>query len=147
MGNDKNNNKIQLITPAIRIFILEDTQAMLDQIYADLQALGVTKNLLSHATSIKEALTKIPAFKPQFIISDINLPDGKGMALVKAIRKEKKFDDVPIMMLTTESEVKFILEAISLGAQEFCTKPWELKVLAEKMNYAWEKIHKKNIAA
>jgi DNA-binding response OmpR family regulator len=147
MNADKNNNKIQLIKTDIRIFILEDTQTMLEQIYADLQSVGVKKELISHALTVKDALTKIPAFKPQFIISDMNLPDGKGLAVVKAIRKEKSFDSVPIMMLTTESEVKFILEAISLGAQEYCTKPWELKVLVEKMNYAWEKIHKKNIAA
>jgi DNA-binding response OmpR family regulator len=120
---------------------------MLDLIYKDLQSIGVPKEMLNYSMNIKDALVKIPLFKPQFIISDMNLPDGKGLALVKAVRKDKSFDDVPIIMLTTESEVRFILDSLSSGAQEYCTKPWDLKVLIEKMNYAWEKIHKKSIAA
>jgi len=147
MSTVKNIQNLKLVNTDMRIFVLEDTQTMLDQIYVDLQKLGVKKESIAHAMTIKDALTKIPAFKPQFIISDLNLPDGKGLSLVKAIRKEKSFDKVPIMMLTTESEVKYILEAISLGAQEYCTKPWELKILVDKMNYAWEKLHKNNLAA
>jgi len=64
-----------------------------------------------------------PADLPQLILLDINLPDTSGIELLKNIKKEDKFKDIPVVILTGSNEDKDIQKSYDLGAKSYLVKP------------------------
>ncbi len=64
---------------------------------------------------------------------DWNMPVMNGLDFVRALRARKEYDDVKLMMVTTENDVAHIEAALSAGANEFVMKPFTYEVLEEKM--------------
>jgi len=64
-----------------------------------------------------------PADLPQLILLDINLPDTSGIELLKSIKKEDKFKDIPVVILTGSNEDKDIQKSYDLGAKSYLVKP------------------------
>ncbi len=64
------------------------------------------------------------------ILLDLMLPDCSGEAICTAIRKRSR---VPIIMLTAKSEEASQLNGLDLGADDYITKPFSLKVLAARV--------------
>jgi len=64
-----------------------------------------------------------PADLPQLILLDINLPDMSGIELLKNIKKEDKFKDIPVVILTGSNEDKDIQKSYDLGAKSYLVKP------------------------
>lgn len=126
------------IPKTIRIFILEDTGVFQRKIREDLKALGFTGNVTLVAT-VKDALVGVIKDRPDLILSDWNLPDGKGIEFLKMIRADEAFKKTPFVMITTIDEIENILEAVENGVDGYIVKPWELKELGEKIAFAYQK--------
>jgi len=124
-----------------KIFILEDSPVMAENLMNDLVEFGYIRENFILAVTLQEALDKSEASGCGFIISDLNLPDGLGTTFLKFARGNATLKNVPYMMLTTNDEVNFMIEAIKLGANEYCVKPWAKETLFEKMQYAWKDLH------
>lgn len=77
----------------------------------------------------------------EFIISDWNMPNMLGIDLLKKVRSEKEFKDLPFMLITVESEPTQILEAGEAGVTEYIIKPFTNDVLKEKLGDAYKKIN------
>jgi len=72
------------------------------------------------------------------VLLDINMPIIDGMEILKSIRANKKFDLLPVLMVTANTEREH--EALELGASDFISKPYDVEVLrARTLNYA--KLH------
>lgn len=71
----------------------------------------------------KEAIT--------FVILDLMLPDISGEEICEAIRKKSR---VPIIMLTAKTQEEDVLTGLSVGADDYVTKPFSLKELYARMN-------------
>ena len=63
------------------------------------------------------------AKKPDMIVMDIEMPRMDGYELLSRLRSQRKFDDVPIVMLTSRAGDKHRLKASSLGVDGYLTKP------------------------
>lgn len=74
---------------------------------------------------------KAKELNPSLIIMDIMMPVMSGFDSVKAIRKEPKLANVPIIFLTARGLESDKLEAEKLGAVEFVTKPFSPKQLVQ----------------
>jgi two-component system chemotaxis response regulator CheY len=75
------------------------------------------------ATSGHDALHKLLTVKPDLLITDINMPDMDGISLISEIKKNKALNDVPILILTTESQESLRKTAISAGVRGWIVKP------------------------
>lgn len=82
--------------------------------------------------------------KAVLILSDINMPGMSGLQLLKLIKE--KFENPPpvVMMITAYGDDENYKQAISLGADDFLTKPIDFTLLKEKLN---TKIHGKDISS
>jgi len=84
-----------------------------------------------------------------YIFLDINMPGKNGKECLKQIRNDRKFDKVPVVMLTTSSNQKDIEETYSKGASLYITKPCyhsELISILKKvfsLNWKDQATHKK----
>lgn len=67
------------------------------------------------------------------VVLDVNMPEMDGGETLAAMKKDPRFQSIPVMMLTTESERGRILEFIQGGAANYLVKPFTPDDLAAKM--------------
>lgn len=67
---------------------------------------------------------------PSLILMDINLPDGDGIMLCKAIRE---YHEIPMIFLTGRDEEEDMLGAFTAGADDYVVKPFQMNVLIKRV--------------
>ncbi len=67
------------------------------------------------------------------LITDWNMPEMNGLELVKKVRAESKYEDLPIIMVTTEGGKKEVITALKAGVNNYIVKPFTPQVLKEKL--------------
>ncbi len=70
----------------------------------------------------KEAVEYICESKPDIIISDLEMPEFSGFDVIKAVRENPMFNDVPILVLTGKEDSEIMVKAINFGADAFVVK-------------------------
>ena len=70
-----------------------------------------------------DALRQIASKKFDIIITDINMPILDGLKLVKRLRNDEAYKEVPIIIITTEGAEEDRQRALALGANAYITKP------------------------
>lgn len=132
----------------ITFLLVEDMSFYRDLFVQSLGHLGfqgrciLTKNYKESILKLQEILKK--GEKVDFIISDLILPDGSGVDLVKKIRSSNKLKNTPFLLVTTSDNPEQIVEAFESGIDNYLFKPIEEDKLLEKIEYCWEKRRKKN---
>jgi two-component system chemotaxis response regulator CheY len=129
--------KIDLIPSSITFLVLDDMEAIRNEIVKDLKEMGIEGKILE-ADSVQSALKICSTEKVGFILSDWNLPDGTGLDFLKKLRTSERFKKIPFIMCTTQSEINFILDAVANGANDYIVKPWEPEDLKSKVSHVWE---------
>lgn len=86
------------------------------------------------ATDGKDALAKLES-DPEinFVITDWNMPEMSGLQLVKAIRSDERFSELPVLMVTTRGLKNDIIEALKARVNNYILKPFTPQVLREKI--------------
>ena len=79
----------------------------------------------------REALDAARAFKPDLVITDIQLPHVSGLELMELIRNDKELCDVPIMAVTAYAGVGDDERIRAAGAQAYVSKPISVVRFAE----------------
>jgi two-component system, chemotaxis family, chemotaxis protein CheY len=67
------------------------------------------------------------------VLVDWNMPEMNGIDFVRAVRADHGYDVLPLVMVTTNSELENVAEALSAGANEYVMKPFTLDMIREKM--------------
>jgi len=116
--------------------ICDDYESMRVMMTDSLRSLGVTK--ITTATSGNEGfqtiLDKIAQKNPiEFVLTDLMMENGSGIDLAKLIRGNPTTKHLPILMVTSKSEVTYVLEAIKAGVNSYVVKPWELEGLQKRI--------------
>jgi two-component system, chemotaxis family, chemotaxis protein CheY len=69
----------------------------------------------------------------QLILLDWNMPEMNGIEFLRAVKDRPGLAKIPVIMLTTESERRKMIEAIEAGAKHYLTKPFQPETLATKI--------------
>lgn len=67
------------------------------------------------------------------LITDWNMPEMNGLELVKKVRGDARFKDLPIIMVTTEGGKAEVITALKAGVNNYIVKPFTPQVLKEKL--------------
>ncbi len=70
-----------------------------------------------------DALKKLSSMAFDIIITDINMPIMDGLKLVKRVRSDERYKDIPVVIITTEGGEEDRKRALALGANAYITKP------------------------
>lgn len=125
-----------------KILIVDDMMTMRKLVKKACLSLGF-KNV-EEAPDGQKAFEKLSAAGDfQLIISDWNMPNCTGLELLKKVRADSKFKNLPFVLLTAESEASQIAQAVALGVSNYIVKPFTTDILKQKL----EQTHKKAVAA
>ena len=115
----------------MKVLVVDDSRAMRRIIAKFLVELGFE---VHEAGSGIEALVAAPKIKGLgLILLDWNMPEMDGGTLLARLRSDPDFADLPIMMVTTESEMEQVEVALQAGASEYLMKPFDRQALCEKL--------------
>ncbi|MBC8505405.1 MAG: response regulator [Anaerolineales bacterium] len=87
----------------------------------------------------KAAQAMLDGDRPDLMLVDINMPIVTGMDLLKYVRSRADFDQVPVVMLSSEVADASVNEATELGADGYLFKPVTIEDLEDKINIAIKK--------
>ena len=110
------------------LLIVEDDPTLGEGIRLALQAPELRPQLCRSLADAGELLSR-RSF--DLLILDINLPDGNGLDLLRALRRES---EVPVILLTANDLETDIVAGLELGAEDYITKPFSLAVLRARVN-------------
>jgi diguanylate cyclase (GGDEF)-like protein len=105
---------------AYRILVLDDDQAMGKYHAAILQNVGMQVQVLDEPNNV---IAAINTFQPELILMDVYMPGCNGVELTKLIRQDISYLNVPIVFLSSETDLSKQLEAVKVGADDFLCKP------------------------
>ena len=117
----------------IRVLLVEDEEVLAWSIDNELRAVGVD---LQRAASVREAIERFAHFSPDLVVSDLRLPDGNGLELLKKWRHE--VPDLPVILMTANGAIDSAITALRLGAFDYLQKPFDLKDLIAAVKRAAE---------
>lgn len=90
----------------------------------------------------KDALEKVLSGNYSLLISDIMMPEMDGIALLKAVKANPRTSDIPVILLTSQSEVDNRLEGLKKGADAFIAKPFDIDELRIVVNNLLENVRR-----
>ncbi|MDR2622619.1 MAG: sigma-54 dependent transcriptional regulator [Dysgonamonadaceae bacterium] len=82
--------------------------------------------------NVADAKKEIESSQPNLIISDLRLPDGSGLDLLKWTKD--KYPEIVIIMMTSYADIQTAVESIRAGAYDYIAKPFNPEQLLEKIN-------------
>jgi DNA-binding NarL/FixJ family response regulator len=103
----------------IRVFLLDDHE-LVRRGLADLLGVEADLEVVGEASSVAEAMARIPATQPDVAVLDVRLPDGSGVEVCRDIRSQ--LPDVKCLMLTSFSDDEALFDAIMAGASGYVLK-------------------------
>lgn len=72
-----------------------------------------------------EALEKLAVFEADLVLLDIEMPRMDGFEVLSAVRNEPRWQDLPVIMISSRTAEKHLLHAKELGASDFLGKPYQ----------------------
>ncbi len=113
-----------------RILIIDDERGLTKVLTYNLQREGY-ETLVAHDG--QEGLTKAQTLLPDLVILDLMLPVLNGLEVCRALRAGERTRAIPILMLTAKAEETDQVVGFSMGADDYVTKPFSVKVLIERV--------------
>lgn len=116
--------------PKSKILVIDDEQSILKLVSAYLRPEGYEVYTASDGTS---GLKAARAYKPDVVVLDIMLPGMDGVELLSQLRRES---DVYVIMLTAKAEETDKIVGLSVGADDYVTKPFSPRELVARIKAA-----------
>lgn len=116
---------------ARHILIVEDERDLADTLKINLENAGYTTDVVHDG---RDALTMIQTQCPDLVLLDLMLPGLHGTEVARRVRTDHTLARVPIVMLTAKSQEKDELVGLDLGADDYITKPFSMKVLLARID-------------
>jgi len=85
------------------------------------------------------ALNLLRQSKFDFVVSDINMPNMDGFALLKSAKADENLKGIPFLMVTAEAKKEDIVNAAQSGASGYIVKPFTKATLEEKVQKILQK--------
>ncbi|WP_251553942.1 response regulator transcription factor [Neobacillus muris] len=117
-----------------KILIIEDEQSISDLLSYSLRKEGFGTKA---AFTGEEGLQMIAEYKPDLILLDLMLPDMSGFDICKKVTKEHP---VPIIMITAKSDTFDKILGMELGADDYITKPFDLREVLVRIKAIFRRI-------
>jgi two-component system, chemotaxis family, chemotaxis protein CheY len=115
----------------MRALVVDDSSAMRAMLRMALKKQGFDVAEARHGLDALSVLAASEVF--DLILIDWNMPEMDGFALLRRIRAEARHNPTQIMMVTTETGMDQMSEALAAGANDYIMKPFTFDVVSDKL--------------
>jgi len=119
----------------LRAMVVDDSKAMRAVLVRMLKTCGYD--------DIVEATNGVDAFRairdngsPDVVLVDWNMPQMTGIEFIRRVRSSGMLEEASVVMVTSETAIEKIAEALESGADEYLMKPFTIEALLEKLELA-----------
>ncbi len=117
----------------MRALVVDDSKAMRLILAKMLKEVGFDEVYeAEHGREALELLDQID--NVELMLVDWNMPEMDGFDFVCAVRSDNTYDNVLVMMVTTETEMSQVVKALEAGVNEYVMKPFTKEVILEKLS-------------
>lgn len=116
----------------MRALVIDDSRTVRAIIRNILREMGMDVIEAGDGSEGLEQLRRTPDVELLFV--DWNMPRMNGLDFIRAVRAERAYDAIRILMVTTETESEQVARALDAGANEYVMKPFTREVLVAKLN-------------
>ncbi len=113
------------MSDSLPLLVVDDNPTNRDMLSRRLVRAGFSVEL---AEGAKEALDVLSRTEVDLVLLDSMMPDISGIDLLKMLRATKSPEQLPVIMVTANSESDHVVEALNLGANDYVTKPIDFPV-------------------
>ncbi len=110
----------------MNILVVED-----DRDIRELVCQSLTQNdfRTTGCRDLQEAKQSLAELSPDCLVVDWMLPDGSGVELIRWMRRQDRYQQIPILMLTARAQESDMITGLDSGADDYLTKPMSLREL------------------
>ncbi|MGV8855826.1 MAG: response regulator [Devosia sp.] len=112
----------------MRILLIEDDQVLGAAIRDHVAAEG---HGVDWMTRLDDAQAALDSVDYQLVLLDLNLPDGRGLDLLRRLRK--KGSVVPVIITTAQDQIAVRIEGLNAGADDYLVKPFDLSEMSARL--------------
>ena len=129
-----------MVDKSIKILVVDDFPTMRRIIRNLLKELEFVN--VDEAEDGAAGLEKLKGGNYGLVVSDWNMPNMDGLAMLQAIRADPVLAKLPVLMVTAEAKKENIIAAAQAGANGYVVKPFTAATLDEKLAKIFEKLEK-----
>jgi len=113
-----------------KILIVDDNPDLIAVLKVRLESFGYEVVVAEDGV---KCLEKTGRDKPDLILLDIMMPEMDGFKVLKKLKEDDRMKAIPVIMLTAKDSIDDVTKANALGAEDFIVKPFDYRVLVEKI--------------
>lgn len=113
-----------------RILIVDDERDLLELLQMSLEQAGFT---VFTASSGAEAIASVRTDRPDLVLLDVMLADVSGITIASRLKNTPETADLPIIMLTAKDSETDMVVGLSVGADDYITKPFSTAILVARI--------------
>lgn len=107
-------------TEPFRVLIVDDDHDLATHFSLVLESAGMNVSIVTEPRDVVAALAEV---RPELILMDVYMPTCSGLELAKLIRQQDAYLGIPIVFLSTETNLEKQFQAMRMGGDDFLTKP------------------------
>ncbi len=113
-----------------KVLVVEDEADIQELIRFNLAQAGYR---VDNASTGEEALHAVRRDPPRLVLLDLMLPGISGLEVCRLLRADAATENVPVIMLTARGEESDVVAGLNLGADDYITQPFSIKVLLARV--------------
>ncbi len=110
----------------MNILVVEDDRDIREMVC---QSLAQNDFRTTGCRDVREAKQAIARLAPDCFVIDWMLPDGSGVDLIRWIRRQDEYQQIPVLLLTARAQESDMISGLDAGADDYLTKPMSLREL------------------
>ena len=118
---------------SLDLLIVDDSAAIRKILERVLRQAEIPLGEVYHSGDGVEALNVLKQSKVGLILADINMPNMDGLQLLKEVKAAPDWQNIPVIMVTTESGQAKVMQAVELGAAGYIRKPFTADQIKSKL--------------
>lgn len=114
-----------------QVWIVDDDEEMNRAIGLMLKLLDCEVTIFHNARSVVQTL--LTGKNPELLLLDINMPEVSGLDALEFLRRRKEWEELPIIMLSSEPAERMVDKTLQMGADSYLMKPVTIEELQKAM--------------
>lgn len=94
---------------------------------------------VAEAVGGEDALKQIAEGNFDLVLLDVMMPDLSGTEVLRRVRADRKYDNMPVIMVTAKSQSEDVVENLKMGANDYVTKPVDFEIAVARINTQLER--------